>query len=214
MRKYIKLISAVVLVFLAFTSVLNASAEPYIFVGLTLNYDYTTMDATSSVEVITDNGEYWSVNMEITMNSVPYMNIISTVNKTAFQNVYNYTNYLSGSNVGSGDGFMPWIDTNGLSIGDNISIEGGQFKIMEQILVTVPMGTYTVFNATESNSETTTYHYYDITTGYAVKSENIEDNVIMVLISSNFISEFSFSVFPMLIIIITVILVYTKSIKK
>lgn len=214
MKNIVKVIFTLSLVFIAFSCGLNANAAPEIFVGLTLNYDYTTIDATADIEVIQDQGTYWSASMLMTMNSVPVMDVVSTVNKTASQNTYNYTFYQGVRIVGSGDGYMFWIDTTGLSIGENISIEGGQFKIMEQIQVTVPKGTYTVFNATESNDTTINHYYYDVTTGFVIKAESPLDNLIMVLQNSNFISEFPVHMLPILILAIPIAIKYSNTIKK
>lgn len=216
MRKNILKLTTLLLVILAFSSALQANAAPTIYVGLTLNYSFTTVDATNDVEVTFDNDTYWTVDILTIYESSVLDDSFGAINKTPSQHTYNFTSYSkeTGEKGDSAEGFMIWIDTDGLTIGENITLGLGNCKVIEQIEITIPLGTFSVYNITESYTGFIGYYYYDIVTGFLISTLHPTLDLTRNLVASSSITEFPTFLLPTLVILITLIIVYNKSIKK
>lgn len=212
-KKFIKLLSFLVILF-TFSGTLQTNAAPTINVGLTLNYRYTNVEFTIDTQVIFDNNTFWSVDMLMFINESLLVNEwISEVNKTALQHTYNYTQYerATGITTVAQQGFYLWIDVDGLTVGENITVLGDQGKVLEIIDITIPLGTFSVFNVTESRADYKAYYYYDVVTGFLIRSHIPTDDSNMILYESPTISEFPTFMLPLILIALPLTFKYKKS---
>ena len=212
--KILKKFSAICLVFFAFSFVLNANAAPEIVVGLNLEYLNVGLVGTDEILVLSDNGDTWTcyrfrfLEIDPPGNEYTYF-----VKKVASQHTYDYN--LS-TIIPFIDGFPFWIDTVGLLISEFITIFDDQYQITEQLQITVPLGTFTVYKAVEDNPIYTDIYYYDVDTGFLVKAEydNYGYDSVLLSITIIVISEFPVFVLPILLIAIPLTIKYSKIFKK
>lgn len=199
---------------LAFSCFSNAIAAPEINVGLILEYEYIGTDIHYDTQVTYDNGTFWTLFTEFTTSS-EYDSVIEAVTKSTLDNTYYYTQYNSttGDYIKDAQGFMLWIDTTGLVIGENITLDNMQFKIMEQIELVIALGTFSVYNATHSSVSGRVYNYYDVNSGFLLDSYNPFFGLDLELSSNNSpsISEFPKIILPLILI---PIIINVKKIKR
>lgn len=133
MKKTIQKLLIYSLIFIAFTSTLNVNAAPPITVDLSLDYVFTNMVGTVDYDVTFDNTSFWTVDFLLVFDSTPALDLFVAVNKTALQHTYNFTEYhkATGNTNSVAQGFLAWIDPDSLTIGENITIQDEQYKIME-----------------------------------------------------------------------------------
>ena len=215
MKKTIQKLLIYSLLFIAFTSALKTNAAPPIAVGLSLDYVFTNTVGTMDYDVTFDNTSFWTVDMVLTFDSnPPSLDLYIAVNKTALQRSYNYTEYhkATGNTNGIAQGFLAWIETDEMGIGENITIQGSSCKVMEQIDITIPLGIFSVYNMTHSAAGNN--FYYDVTTGFLIRAHNPASGTNMILDDSSTISEFPTFMLPVFLIAIPMILKVSKSLRK
>ena len=214
-KTFIKLFSCL-LVFIAFSSFLNTNAAPIITIGLTLNYDYVGIDGAIDTEVLFDNSTFWTVDFVLSMGGSPILDLYTAVNKTAYQHTYNYTEYHkdTGDTNSIAQGYVIWIDTDGLTIGENITLQGAPSKVMGIVDITTPIDTYSTYNITFSNNNYVYYQFYDVSTGYLINFTEHLGGYSMYLSENFIISEYPKFIVPLVIIAIPITIKFSKSLKK
>ena len=134
------------------------------------------------------------------------------VKKVASQHTYDYNT----TTIPFIDGFPFWIDTVGLLISEFITIFDDQYQITEQLQITVPFGTFTVYKAVEDDPIYSNIYYYDVDTGFLVKAEYDYYGFDSVLLNITIIviSEFPVFALPILLIAIPLTIKYSKIFKN
>lgn len=191
---------------------MNVDALPPLNVGLTLDYEYFGVSSTIDADIIFDNVSFWTVDFVLRYEGSIIIEMVQTVNKTSLQNTYNCTQYDKGdgSKLADFQGYLFWIDTDSIVIGENISIESHSSKVMEILDITTPLGTYSVYNVSFSSSTEIIYYYYDITTGFLINVIALIDNLSMYLSDSSTVSEFPSFFIPLILIAIPITLKINK----